>query len=362
MKVPLRAGTARQGFEKKRLLEEGLQKFGLVKRCDGAGEGIFYYGINTSRRSEPLDQLDVPLLISRLRKSGLEVSLIFFVAGRYGQLNGRQKEELVASEKGKVAMLDKARRVFDGAIDKILCTDDLWYAPAYWEEVGRLGALEGIVDCKRTGRPFREVFAGFEPQLQKAIPEELATSLGNFPAPSLYRLLEVAEASYLVKSFGARTKIGPLLEEEYDVFIRDFMGVVQLEQPVDFNSVAGRMKPITPYIGKENEQRIFLSDSKEEIVIKVMKLAQRASGQPMISQSGYMNPFVRLAALAVEAAANFDSLPVPLGSLRACDGASAVTMFEKAGTERLTKYAPAVAECIWAYLICPIQKNGGGKR
>jgi hypothetical protein len=148
--------------------------------------------------------------------------------------------------------------------------------------------------------------------------------------------------------------MGPASEQEYDVFIRPFMGVVQLGQPLDFRSTQERPKPITPYIGKEGEERIFIQDSKESVVGKICKLAQRAEGTPLF-YGDFMNPFLRMAVLGVEAAALAQSTPVRIAGSRVYDGAGAVDAFGRAGMRSLARIGPLVAECLWAYLIRPIQ-------
>jgi len=341
--------------ERRALLAEGLRKSGLVRRDELSEQERFYYGIGTSRFLEPLDQLDAPLLIARLRRSGLDASLLVFVAGRYAELNGKPAAGLAAAEKTKAALLQDAGVVLNVPVET-LCTNDLWYSEQYWTDVDCFRGVPGIIDGRRSGRKFSEVFRSFEPCLQNAVPPELACALGDFQAPGLYRLFEVAEASCLMKCRSIQAKAGPVSEEQYDCFIRGFMGIVQLSQPLDFRSCPGCAKPLAPYIGKEGEQRIFVGDGKEEIGVKVGKLAQRASGQPVF-YDGLMNPFVRTAILAVEAAAAQGSAPVSLGTRKAFDGAAVLDFFGKAGTDKLQRYASAVVECLWAYLVQPMQKR-----
>ena len=344
--------------ERRALLAEGIRKTGLVQRNEISEQVRFYYGISPSRYFEPLDQLDVPLLIARLRRSGLDASLLVFVAGRYAELNGKPAAGLVAAEKTKTAFLQDAGVVFNLPVET-LSTNDLWYSGQYWIDVDCLRSVPGMIDETRRGKRFSEVFSSFEPYLQNTVPPELVCALGDFQAPSLYRLFEVAEASFLMKCNSIQAKAGPDSEEQYDCFIRGFMGIVQLFQPLDFRSCPGCAKPLTPYIGKEGEQRIFIGDSKEEIGVKVGKLAQRSSDQP-VYYGGFMNPFVRTAILAVEAAAAQGSAPVSLGTRKAFDGAAVLDFFGKAGTDKLQRYASAVVECLWAYLVQPMQKRMAG--
>jgi hypothetical protein len=258
-------------------------------------------------------------------------------------------------------MLASAANAFGDLPVMLMGTNDLWYSPEYWEEVDRMKGWEGIIDESRKGRSFCDVYDRFEPFLKRAIPEDLLRSLWDVQAPALYRLFEVAEAAYLMKKLAVQAKVGPESEEQYDVFIKRFMEVVQLSQPTDFRSRPGKPKPLTPYIGNQGEERIFLDDSKEQLMMKVKKLANRSNGQP-IRQECLLNPFVRLSVLAVEAAAIADSAPVMLGGAPLPDGESTLKMYERAGTERLMRIAPTVVECLWAYLVKPVQaelRKGG---
>lgn len=352
----------RPQFSKKEIIEDGLQKFGLVTKASRGAPSQFYYGMSSSRYAEPMDQLDTLLLLSRLNRMGAGLGLTIFVAGRFAELNGRNREELLEAEDRKVAMLQQARNLFPNLPMTVLRTNDLWYDSSYWEAVvSIMEGCEGIVDRRRNGASFREIFEKFEEPLKGIIPRKLAGMLADIPASRLYRLFEVAEAKYLREQKKVDAKIGPSAEQEYDSYIGEFMDIVQLTQPLDFKSRPKCVKPVTPYIGKEGENRIFLSDTKTRLCAKVNSLAQRASGQPLYS-GGYMNVFARLSVLAVEAAASQGSLPVGLGSRLVSDGRSAICLFEKGGTERLMRYAPVVTECLWAYLLKPMQiemKEGG---
>ena len=356
--------------EYQRCFREELRKFGLVEAIQVPREreiAKFYYGISVSRWKEPLDQLDVLLLVSRLARVLEDVGLTVFIAGRYAQLNGRDGDALRVSELSKKELFLRAMDQLGiagnanlirwwqftiNAAMPVTTTDNLWYSPFYWEEVLRLKDLEGVVDFSRKGKSFREVVASFEPQLRARIPDRLLDSIGDIDAPALYRLLEVAEASYM-EQCAAAIKVGPASEEEYDRYIKDFMGVIRLRQPLDFRSLPGRAKALTPYIGNEGEERIFLDDGKEALAIKVTKMAQRSAGQPVFFD-GFMNPFVRTAILAVEAAASADSAPLSFFSRRVNSGADVLDFFSKAGTGQLLRYAPVVSESLWGYLIRPL--------
>jgi len=343
------------------VLAEGIRKFGLVESARISEPTRFYYGISTSRYSEPLDQLDVFLLLSRLRKMGLEVELTVFVAGRYAQLNGRPKGSLAEAEQQKTLMLEQSKVIFDQLPVKVFCTKDLWSSLGYWKEIDRLKGLDGIIDRSRVNGPlFCEVFESLDEAERLAIPTDLLKSLGQKKAAGLYRLFEVAEAACLRDCALIEAKVGPAAEEQYDRYIKDFMDIVQLKQPLDFRSRPKCVKPITPYIGNEGEERVFLSDTKEELITKIRKLAQRASDQPLLN--GFMNPFVRLSVLAVEAAAIAESVPVSFMNRQVSDGAAVLDKFETVGTRRLSALVPVVAECLWAYIIRPLQleaKNRG---
>jgi hypothetical protein len=334
--------------------------------------GSVYFGMSTSRFNEPIDQLDVLLLMNRLRRAQIKAKLLVFVAGRYAQLNGRSADELIAGEEEKKRVIEAAIKVigvptapldYTGQFDPdyrssgVCLTDDLWKTAEYWENVLRLKDEDGIVDGARNGFPFSKIVDSFEEGIVGCMPDGLTGSLGEMEAPTLYRLFEVAEAYTLRKRAWLNAKIGPEFEQEYDQYIGKIMDIIQLRQPLDFKSRPGCVKPVTPYIGKRDEQRIFLEDSKEEIGLKVLKLSQRADGQPIIYKEGFMNPFVRTAILAVEAAAAQESTPVNFGTRRIFDGGSLLDFFEKAGTERLQRFASVVTECLWAYLVRPIQKE-----
>jgi hypothetical protein len=342
------------------LMLEGVRRFGLAESADIRGAGPLYYGISVSRLAEPLDQMDVLLLEGRLRRSGLESGLTVFVAGRYAQLNGRPAGELLEAEERKIRTLRAASRALRIPLS-ILRTDDLWLDPGYWSEVGALRGLSGIIS-ERRGPAFSQTAESFGPAILSSMPPGLTDAIGPLDSPALYRLFEVAEASWLARYRGVACKAGPASEEEYDSFIRSFMGVIQLRQPLDLRSSPGSPRPVVPYIGKEGETRLLLSDTKEDLDRKITSLAQRAAGTPLF-YGGYLNPFARLAALAVEAASCADSVPVRLNGSALRDGEGAVRMLGKAGTASLVRFAPVVAECLWAYLAKPVRDSlaGGGQ-
>lgn len=349
-------GSKRQGRPESPL-GEGLRKFALVESAEICPPRSAYYGISASRYLEPLDQADVLLLCSRLRRSGMDLNLSIFVAGRYAQLNGKPAGELIEAESRKLETLQAAARAL-GMPVALFRTDDLWQDSRYWDEVWERRGASGIISG-RSGAPFSEVAASMEPGILAAMPPGFLECLGNVDAPALYRLFEVAEAAYLARVAGVDCKIGPASEQEYDVFIRSFMGIIQLGQPLDFRSTPARPKPITPYIGKEGEERLFIQDSKEAVVGKICRLGQRAEGTPLF-YGDFMNPFLRTAILAVEAAALAESTPVRLAGSRVYDGAGAAGVFARSGMRGLARTAPLVAECLWAYLIRPIQKAMDG--
>ncbi len=332
---------------------EGIRKFALAERADMQETRMAYYGVSTSRFREPLDQLDAFLLASRLRRTGVDIGLTVFIAGQFSILNGRPPGELLAAEDRKLESLRAAARAV-GVRAYFLRTRDLWTTSAYWEEVERWSGAPGIISGRK-GPPFSEVAPKLEPGVTAAMPRGLLDELGRFDAPSLYRLFEVAEAAWMKRFFQAGCKIGPASEQEYDEFIGGFMGIVQLGQPLDLRSTASRPKPVTPYIGKEGEERIFLCDSKRELGDKVMKLAQRAQGQPLY-YGEYLNPFARLSVLSVEAAAAADSVPVRMLGSQVSDGAGVLDVLGKAGLGGAARLAPVLAECLWAYLVRPIQQ------
>ncbi len=323
-----------------------------MERADARSAESLYYGISASRASEPIDQFDVLLLVSRLRRSGLGAGLTVFVAGRYAELNGMPGPELVRQEERKLGFLRASSSAL-GIPMEILRTDDLWRDPAYWAAVSGLASVPGIIGA-RGGRPFSEVAPSLGEAVLSAMPAGLTARLGGFPAPSLYTLFEVAEAAYLMRERGIECKVGPASEEEYDRFICSFMGIMQLCQPIDFRSRQASPRPLTPYIGKAGETRITIDDGKAEMAAKICSLAQRCEGRP-VRYGGFMDPFARLAVLALESAAAADSVPVRLNGRPLYDGEGAVGMLERSGMSGLTRFAPLVAECIWAYLVRPVQ-------
>ncbi|MEW6721999.1 MAG: hypothetical protein AB1324_01940 [Candidatus Micrarchaeota archaeon] len=339
-----------------KLMLEGIRKFGLAERVSLMDPGPLYFGISVSRAAEPLDQLDVLLLSSRLMRSGADCPLTVFVAGRFAQLNGRPASELIEGEEGKIRAISAASRALRVPVS-ILRTDDLWCEPGYWSEVESLRELRGIIS-ERKGERFSRTAESLEQAILSAMPPGLMDAIGPLDSPSLYRLFEVAEAAWLSKSRGVSCKAGPSSEEEYDFFIRRFMGTIQLRQPLDLRSSPQSPRPIIPYIAKEGESRLLLSDTKKEVDKKISALAQRAAGTPL-DYGGFMNPFARLAALAVEAAACADSVPVRLNGSALRDGAGAVAMLEKAGTASISRFAPVVSECLWAYLLKPVRESLG---
>jgi hypothetical protein len=337
-------------------ISEGIRKFALADRADLSGAGSAYYGMSTSRYHEPIDQLDVFLLISRLQRMGADIGLTVFIAGQFAVLNGRPSGELLLAEERKLEFL----RACAGAIGiepAFLRTADLWAKPAYWDEVGRWKAASGIIS-ERKGPRFSDILPSLGSETIAAMPPGLIDALGGFDAPSLYRLFEVAEAAWMKRALEVGCKIGPASEQEYDAFIGGFMDIVQLRQPLDFRSSPPMPKPITPYIGKEGEERIFIEDSKREVGDKIMRLAQRAQNGPLF-YGDFLNPLARLCVLAVESAAAADSVPVRILGSPVSDGAGALNVLAKAGLGGSTRLAPVLAECLWAYLIRPIQLRLG---
>jgi hypothetical protein len=331
---------------------EGIRKFALIERAGLSGMLPAYYGMSTSRFREPIDQLDVFLLISRLQRTGADIGLAVFIAGQFAMLNGRPSGELLLAEERKLEFL----RASAGAIGiepAFLRTADLWSKPAYWEEVSRWKGASGIIS-ERKGPRFSDILPSLGPETIAAMPPGLMEALGGFDAPSLYRLFEVAEAAWMKKALGVGCKIGPASEQEYDAFIGGFMDIVQFRQPLDFRSSPATPKPVTPYIGKEGEERIFITDSKREVGDKIMRLAKRSQNGPLFF-GDYLNPLARLSVLAVESAAASDSVPVRILGSPVSDGAGALNVLAKAGLGGSTRLASVLAECLWAYLIRPIQ-------
>lgn len=334
-----------------------MRSFALMQRADAATSGPMYFGMSTSRFREPLDQLDVFLLSSRLNRAGAEAPLTVFLAGRFSVLNGRDSGELLEAEETKLRFLRAAARAI-GIAPAFLRTDDLWSSPRYWEDVAALKDAPGIISA-RTGVKFADVAPALGQCAIGAMPGGLIDALGRFDAPALYRLFEVAEAAWMKRELGIRCKVGPASEQEYDEFIGGFMGIVQLRQPLDFRSTPAQPRPITPYIGKQGEERIFISDTKREMGGKLMRLAQRSASAPLYA-GDFLNPFARLAVLAVESAAAADSVPVRILGSQVLDGEGTLNVLGKAGLGGAVKLAPVIAECLWAYLIRPVQERLAG--
>jgi len=311
--------------------------------------------MNISRGREPLDQLDFIFLAKKL-----DLPIVVFVAGKYGILNGADPKPLISRERQKEKLLKRLFEVFE--IDgKVLDTDSLWSAPSYWNAVLKLSETEEIIE-KSSGTSLSCISAE-----QLGLPAEssevfsmVLSRLGTYPASSLYTLFEVAEAKYLNEEFGIDTKIGPESEERYDKFIKDFMNIVQLYQPLDLKSSSAKLKAVIPYMERRNEERFFFDDTKDELFDKLYKAAQRAEVQPCfweLDEREIPNPFMRALMTAIEAAAIQNCLPMRLLNKNVYSSDEAMDFIEKSGARSLRNIAASVGEAIWNYVIRPFRED-----
>ena len=315
-----------------------------------------YYGMNVSKAGEPLDQLDFLLLAKKLM-----VPVIIFVAGRYRILNDTNVSlnEIDEKEMKKIELIKRIMEIFR-VNGNVLPTNTLWDNPLYWEVAAELAKTPQIID-KSAGIKFADI-----PKERFGISQEaiakfdiVKTSIGNYPGSALYTLLEVAEASCLQRALKVDCKIGPESEERYDKFIEKFMGIVQLYQPLDLRSTEESVKPVIPYMERLQEERVFLTDKKEDMLRKVYKTAQRANGSApfwKLNQKPIPNPFTRLVILAIESAANSENLPIVLRSKSVYSSEEAVEYIEKSRATGLTDMTGTIGEAIWNYILKPVQQ------
>ncbi|MDD5022683.1 MAG: hypothetical protein PHU63_00775 [Candidatus ainarchaeum sp.] len=314
-----------------------------------------YYGMNISRGREPLDQLDFLFLAKKLG-----VPITIFIAGQYGILNGGKTDplELAEKENAKRRLLEAVLKVF-GVEGTVLTTPDLWLRKEYWEAVLDLFSIEGIIEkggvysFSKAVEKNPSVF----PNCQEFV--NALELIGNFPASGLYTLLEVAEARFLQREYGIDCKFGPVSEERYDRFIEQFMGIVQLYQPLDLRASVSSPKIDIPYMERLQEERIFFGDSKQELMEKLGKAAQRATKTKVFweTEAGTaVNPFVRYLIYAIEAADLSDNLPVRIRNRNVRSSEAAVETLEKSEGIGLSEIVGSVGEAIWNYIIKPIER------
>lgn len=313
-----------------------------------------YYGMNISRRREPLDQFDFLFMAKRLR-----LPLIILVAGKYGLLNGCAAPDYLAQKELKKKEVLERMLELTCIEGKVILTDELWRNSIYWDgAIQLLGENPRIID-NRSGPKLSSLD---KTSLSAIFPTESTASLlrvfGEFPASGLYTLFEVAEALYLQRMLSIDCKIGPESEERYDGFISEFMSIIQLCQPLDLKSVPTSIRPLIPYMENRDEDRVFICDSKSEVLDKVYKTAQRTEKTPLYweTKSGsFQNPFVRLVLLALEGAENCECLPLSLRGRKVYSSYEAISYIEKSGSTGFTAIAPSIAEALWNYLIRPMK-------
>jgi len=160
------------------------------------------------------------------------MQLTVFVAGRYGQLNGRPAAELIEGEKRKVLLFQDAVLLFGlqpaNKESSVYPTDFLWSKKDYWKEVLRKKDMLGIIDTSREGRPFREVVASFEKELQAKIDDGAEPVVTPIEHPFVQRIIALAE-SFSDK----RPSISPLMGGTLPLLgdLRRYVGVPGLSAP-----------------------------------------------------------------------------------------------------------------------------------
>ncbi|MFA5050452.1 MAG: hypothetical protein WC501_05585 [Candidatus Micrarchaeia archaeon] len=313
-----------------------------------------YYGMNISNGREPIDQIDFLLLVKKLK---LPVEI--FIAGKYGVLNNGKKPVEFFLEKESIKRELYKRLMEIMKIDgKVIVTDELWSNPVYWKSILELKDLEGVIDQKN-GTPFNYFDSEKLGIAKNAMDEflEVQCKMGGIPANSLYTLFEVAEARTLQKTDDVDCKIGPESEERYDKFIEKFMSIMQLYQPLDIKSNEKEPRPVMPYMERLQESRIFFEDTKEEVLVKISKMAQRAEKTNPFWECAKMrvpNPFCRMVIYAFEAAENNQNLPILLRGKPVYSSMEAIEFIEKSGANGLINIASPIAEAIWNYIILPV--------
>ncbi len=331
------------------------KKILIAKELKVEGIKKAYYGMNISKGREPIDQIDFLFLIKQM-----DIPVNVFIAGKYGVLNNGKKpvEYFIEKERYKKELYLKLFENF-GIGGKVTLTDRLWSNPIYWESILEFKNLDGIID-KSSGAPLNSfdssIFGIGQDCMNPYL--EVMKEIGGIPASSIYTLFEVAEARTLQKTEGIDCKMGPESEERYDQYIKTFMSIIQLYQPLDIKSSEIDVKQVIPYMERLEENRIFFEDSKEEVLNKISKMAQRAEKTSLFwkSKNGWLlNPFCRMVIYAFESAEIRKNLPILLRGRPIYSSSEAIEFIYKSGASGLINIASPIAEAIWNYIILPIK-------
>ncbi len=183
---------------------------------------------------------------------------------------------------------------------QVMLTDEVWGDRLYWEiagqlyQTGQIGYTRGYSDMQD-----RILFSEVPNQLLGDIPSWVSDAFASERAVDLYSLLEISEALYLRETKDARVKIGPRLEEEYDIYIQRIMDFVHLTQTVDLRSNPQKPNFVTPYILRQGAEknRIIFGDSEVDIIQKLERCDK--APQPLF-YAQTLHPLLRLLAYVSE--------------------------------------------------------------
>ncbi len=234
-----------------------------------------YYGLNVSGKQEyePVDQLD-GFVVAKALQQDYGGDFYPYIAGIYGVFNttnprrARKAQRMLGRrEAEKKQLLEELMSSFDLS-GRILTTYDLWNDPEYWRIFSEIAPA---LACKAEGEyramPFRE----FPKELLGAFSEVSDNGfLDEWDTYNLYLPAEVAEAIYLRDKYAIDWKLGPLAEEMYDKYLRQYgLGIIQFRQP-RVRKEDGTIVDACPYIGKESEcgERIFIFDDENILSMK----------------------------------------------------------------------------------------------
>ncbi|MEK6981773.1 MAG: hypothetical protein AABX38_02480 [Candidatus Micrarchaeota archaeon] len=250
-----------------------------------------------------------------------------------------------------------------------LVTRQLWSGSPYWQCVlDLIDNKEMPYKAKQNNERFQRIKTALQTDIKgsaRQLSEKVFDRLADFEPSSFYTLFEVAEAKYFREISKYDSKIGPESEEPYDRFIREFMPTIQLYQPIYLDSTLEKTSRAIPYMtGKWGGERVYLTDSKEDLLTKVYKASQRTDRTPVFWKiNGYsaeetltINPFARLTIFALESARIVDCLPLRLGNRSIYSSEEALEFLDKSGSRDLPKMAGVVGEAIWNYILRPVQQ------
>lgn len=233
-----------------------------------------YYGLNVSgqQQYEPVDQLD-GFFVAKAIQNRYGGEFYPYIAGVYGVFDTtspkrakKAQRMLSRRECEKKDLLEDVMRKLelDG---KVITTYELWGDPQYWK------IFKNIAPCfkkEEDGGYWSMPFGDFPKEVLGAFSEVVEDGIfDDWDSCNIYTPAEVAEAIYLNK-YGVGWKLGPLAEERYDQYIRQYgIGIIQFRQP-KARTNDGDIVEVCPYISKENErwERIFLLDKGETLVRK----------------------------------------------------------------------------------------------